>query len=126
MNFSCRNQNILVQILGVESKDIDIALDNIPIDDFVAAIRRLKHPLVENVAQNENRELRTVMITICGEQVEFVNLRTNGFGIPDVPPELPTGALDPWIDAHLRDLTINVRGIRFHPTPCPESNILYF
>lgn len=79
------------------------------IDEFVAFLRRLNHPLVESIAQNENRELRTVMVTICGEQVEFVNLRTAGVGIPDVPPNLPSKDLDPWIDAHLRDLTVNVR-----------------
>jgi tRNA nucleotidyltransferase (CCA-adding enzyme) len=98
-------------LLGRESDDIDIALDDctgVEFSDAFAKFCKGKGIVgrVYVVAANpdKSKHLETVGISIDGQKIDFVNLRSETYGDSRIPTmEMGT----PKTDAQRRDLTIN-------------------
>lgn len=90
------------KILGLESNDIDIAVDNMTGEEFA----RLLPGKVSVVEANpdQSKHLATAMVRIEGLPIDFVNLRTETYADSRIP-EMEFGT--PEEDAFRRDLTIN-------------------
>lgn len=99
------------RILGLQSDDLDIALDNMTGRQFEVHLRRFakadpacgigKSYIVE---ETPGVKLETVAVEICGRKIDFINLRSETYGDTRVP-EMRFG--DPKTDAERRDLTVN-------------------
>jgi tRNA nucleotidyltransferase/poly(A) polymerase len=104
------------KLLGVPSDDIDIALDKMTGQQFVAKAEQY-HKLVPDapinmdsayvIKQNadKSKHLETTALDIGGLKIDFVNLRDESYGDSRIPTM--TLSDDPKVDAQRRDLTIN-------------------
>ena len=103
------------KLLGKDSKDIDISLDNMKGEEFAGRLRELApHPaLGKSYVIKENPEqskpIGTANVVIYGEPIDIVNLRQEtyepGSRIPTIT--MATGPDAAAKDAKRRDLTIN-------------------
>lgn len=103
------------KLLGKESDDIDIALDNMKGEDFANHLKKLEgHPALGKsyiVRENpeQSKHVGTANVVIYGEGVDLVNLRQEtypeGSRIPVIT--MATGPDAAQKDAQRRDLTIN-------------------
>jgi tRNA nucleotidyltransferase/poly(A) polymerase len=98
------------KILGKESDDLDVALDNLTGRQLEQFLLRMgasygigKSYAVEANAE-KSKHLETVAVEIWGRKIDFVNLRTEEYGESRVPT-MSMGTPD--VDAARRDLTIN-------------------
>lgn len=98
------------KLLGKQSDDLDIALDNMTGRQLEAVLLRMgasygvgkSYTVDANV--EKSKHLETVAIELWGRKIDFVNLRSESYGDSRVPTmEMGT----PEIDAQRRDLTIN-------------------
>jgi tRNA nucleotidyltransferase/poly(A) polymerase len=101
------------KLLGQESDDLDIALDNMTgkqLEQYVLQYGKL-HPEA-NVGKSytvdanaeKSKHLETTAVEINGRKIDFVNLRSEEYGNTRVPT-MKMGT--PETDAQRRDLTIN-------------------
>lgn len=90
------------KLLGLESNDIDIAVDNMTGEDFARLISSNVNVVAANPEQSKH--LATAMVRIEGLPIDFVNLRTETYTDSRIP-EMKFGT--PKEDASRRDLTIN-------------------
>lgn len=98
------------KLLGTQSADIDIAIDNMTGRQMEAKLATLgasigigKSYVVEANAE-KSKHLETVAVEIWGRKIDFANLRSESYGDSRVPTmEMGT----PLVDAQRRDLTIN-------------------
>eukprot|EP01080_Neovahlkampfia_damariscottae_P009706 gene9706-1911_t len=100
------------KLLGKDSKDIDIALDNLMGIDFATAVHKYQED--NNYATSsiglikkdneKSKHLETATTHIFGQEIDFVNLRSEKYSDSRVP-EVEFGS--PKEDALRRDLTIN-------------------
>jgi tRNA nucleotidyltransferase/poly(A) polymerase len=110
------------KLLGKQSKDIDIAIDNMKGEDFANHLKRLEgHPAIgKSYVVKENPEqsklIGSANVVIYGEPIDFVNLRKDKYDAndpndPNNPNKLSripiTTMATPQEDALRRDLTIN-------------------
>lgn len=102
------------RLLGVDSDDIDIALDKMTGQQFLqfAEQYRANHPeapLGKNYVVQANAEkskhLETTALEIGPFKIDFVNLRTESYADDSRVPTMEFGT--PEVDAQRRDLTIN-------------------
>lgn len=100
------------KLLGKDSNDIDIAVDNMTGENFANLVsdymseHGLKKQNVTVVEANpdQSKHLATAMIRLFGLPIDFVNLRTETYATSRIPTmEMGT----PEEDAQRRDLTIN-------------------
>lgn len=100
------------KILGKNSDDIDIAMDNMTGSQFQKYVQEYSknnnsigksYTIDMNV--EKSKHLETVSIEIGGVKVDFVNLRSETYGSDSRIPKMEFGT--PEIDAQRRDLTIN-------------------
>lgn len=90
------------KLLGLESNDIDIAVDNMTGEDFASLISTKVSVIEANPEQSKH--LATAMIRIDDQSIDFVNLRTETYSNSRIP-QMKFGS--PEEDALRRDLTIN-------------------
>lgn len=106
------------KLLGKESNDIDVAIDNMKGEDFANHLKRLEgHPAIgKSYVVKENPEqsklIGSANVVIYGEPIDFVNLRKDKYDEdPNDPNKLSripiTTMATPQEDALRRDLTIN-------------------
>lgn len=102
------------KLLGMESDDIDIALDNMTGLTFANLIRArllelgepLHHIGVIQANPEQSKHLETVAISLKGFQIDLVNLRSEEYSAESrIPTDVKFGS--PLSDAQRRDLTIN-------------------
>ena len=102
------------KLLGLESDDIDIALDGMSGAAFVERLRAFGKERSERgigrsyvVGQNveKSKHLETATIDLFGNKVEFVHLRSESYADGSRVPEIRVGTARE--DAERRDLTIN-------------------
>ena len=101
------------KLLGLESDDIDISLDNISGLKFAKMVQEYmiekglatekESKVMENPAQSEHLETATMMI--FGLEIDLVKLRKETYNEKNRIPELSPGT--PLDDALRRDLTMN-------------------
>jgi tRNA nucleotidyltransferase/poly(A) polymerase len=101
------------KLLGKNSNDIDIAIDNMSGEDFAnKVIEYMKEhgvkthgsPTVVQANPEQSKHLATAMVKIFGLPIDFVNLRTETYANTRIPT-IQIGT--PEEDAQRRDLTIN-------------------
>lgn len=92
--------------IGKESDDIDIALDKMTGAQFGEYIAKEigKSGNVIKANPDQSKHLETMTIRLFGQDVDFVNLRSESYGDSRIP-EMAFG--DAKTDAFRRDLTIN-------------------
>jgi tRNA nucleotidyltransferase/poly(A) polymerase len=92
--------------LGKESDDIDIALDKMTGAEFGKYLAKEtgKGGNVIKANPEQSKHLETLTINLFGQDVDFVNLRSESYGDSRIP-EMQFGT--PEVDAQRRDLTIN-------------------
>ncbi len=90
------------KLLGMESNDIDIAVDNMTGEEFARLISGNVSVVEANPEQSKH--LATAMVRLEGLSIDFVNLRTETYTDSRIP-EMKFGT--PEEDASRRDLTIN-------------------
>lgn len=104
------------KILGRESSDIDIALDNMLGAEFAAIVQEVynevapadKRPKGFGVIKanpDKSKRLETATINLEDNWIDFVNLRKEEYNTDSRIPEMQFGT--PLEDAERRDLTIN-------------------
>lgn len=101
------------KLLGKESNDIDIALDDMFGEEFATMIRERQEEVKEGktgygVIKSNNeksKHLETAVIKVMDEFIDLVNLRSEEYGEDSRVPEIKIGT--PEQDAFRRDLTIN-------------------
>mmetsp|Transcript_8660 Transcript_8660/g.23807 ORF Transcript_8660/g.23807 Transcript_8660/m.23807 type:complete len:667 (-) Transcript_8660:365-2365(-) len=101
------------KLLGLETDDIDLALDNMTGLCFARllseSLEQTGEPLRIGVIQanpEQSKHLETVAISIMGLSVDLVNLRSEEYSSESrIPSEVSFGS--PLSDAQRRDLTIN-------------------
>ncbi len=98
------------KVLGKQSDDLDIALDNMTGRKLEGILLQMgpKYGVGKSYTVDANVEkskhLETTAIEIWGRKIDFVNLRSESYGDSRVPTmEMGT----PEVDAQRRDLTIN-------------------
>lgn len=95
--------------MGLESGDIDIALDNMSGEAFAehikAGIAGTKGFGVIKRNSEKSKHLETATIQVHGKWVDLVNLRSEKYTDCSRIPTIDIGS--PSEDAHRRDLTIN-------------------
>lgn len=100
------------KLLGKESNDIDIAVDNMTgeafanlVSEYMAehGLRRQNVTIVE-ANPDQSKHLATAMIKLFGLPIDFVNLRTETYATSRIPT-MEMGTVEE--DAQRRDLTIN-------------------
>jgi len=100
------------KLLGLDSNDIDIAVDNMTGEAFANLVSEY---MVENGLKKQNvtiveanpdqsKHLATAMIKLFGLPIDFVNLRTETYATSRIPT-MEMGTAEE--DAQRRDLTIN-------------------
>lgn len=100
------------KLLGKESNDIDIAVDNMTGEAFANLINeymkengiKTKEITVVEANPDQSKHLATAMIKLFGLPIDFVNLRTETYTDSRIP-QMQMGT--PEEDASRRDLTIN-------------------
>lgn len=100
------------KLLGKDSNDIDIAVDNMTGEDFANLIinfmkengMQTKNVTVVEANPDQSKHLATAMVRLFGLPIDFVNLRTETYADTRIP-EMKMGT--PEEDASRRDLTIN-------------------
>jgi tRNA nucleotidyltransferase/poly(A) polymerase len=108
------------KLLGKDSNDIDVAVDNMKGADFANHLKKLEgHPAIgKSYVVKENPEqsklIGSANVVIYGEPIDFVNLRKDTYDKDRVDKDkeklsrIPTTEMaDADLDAHRRDLTIN-------------------
>jgi len=91
------------KLLGLESHDIDIAIDNMTGLEFAKLLPKHKISVIE-ANPEQSKHLETVQVNILGRSIDFVNLRKETYSDSRIPTiEIGT----PEEDALRRDLTIN-------------------
>lgn len=96
------------KLLGKQSDDLDIALDNMTgrkFENFLR-LRPLDGAIGKSyiVEESPGVKLETVAVELYDRKIDFINLRTESYGDTRVP-EMQFGS--PEVDAQRRDLTIN-------------------
>lgn len=100
------------KLLGLQSHDIDIAIDNMSGLAFAKLVQQVmheqglpeKHLAVIEARPEDSKHLETVQLNVLGLVIDFVNLRKEDYAdtrIPNIEPGTPKE------DALRRDLTIN-------------------
>lgn len=98
------------KLLGLESNDIDIAVDNMTGEEFAQLLNTKKVTVVE-ANPEQSKHLATAMVRLHGLPIDFVNLRTETYTESRIPVmEMGT----PEEDAMRRDLTINALFYNIH------------
>lgn len=102
-----------MQLLGLSSDDIDIALDDMFGEDFAKLIK--EHSSTSEVQSSgfgvikanseKSKHLETATIRVEGQWIDLVNLRSEKYSENSRVPEIEIGT--PEEDAYRRDLTIN-------------------
>lgn len=94
------------KILGKESDDIDVAIDNMTGAEFGKYLQKEvgSYGNVIKANPDQSKHLETMTIRLFGQDVDFVNLRAETYGDSRIPT-MEFG--DPETDANRRDLTIN-------------------
>ena len=96
------------KLLGIESEDIDITLDNISGDAFArglvkfARLDKNVHKITAN--PEKSKHLETAVVNLFGYDVDFVILRTETYAESRIPNIKPGTAKE---DALRRDATVN-------------------
>ena len=102
------------KLLGKESDDIDIALDDMFGEEFAGMIRtkQLKENPDEKAGfgvikcnSDKSKHLETAVINVKGMSIDLVNLRSEEYGDDSRVPDIKIGS--PEQDAMRRDLTVN-------------------
>ena len=101
------------KILGIESHDIDIALDNVPGDEFARYVHDREHnsgkiSSIGVVKENpdQSKHIRTATFRFHGFDIDMNNLRSETYTQDSRIPEVQF-AKHPSEDALRRDFTIN-------------------
>ena len=105
--------NMTFQLLGKESDDIDIALDDMFGEDFAKLIKEhsanseIQSSGIGVIKSNseKSKHLETATIRVEGQWIDLVNLRSETYTEESRVPEIEIGT--PEQDAFRRDLTIN-------------------
>lgn len=104
------------KLLGKESNDIDIALDDMFGEEFAEMIRvrqtkempdggkKAGYGVIKGNS-DKSKHLETAVIHVMGESIDLVNLRSEEYAEDSRVPEINIGT--PEQDALRRDLTIN-------------------
>jgi tRNA nucleotidyltransferase (CCA-adding enzyme) len=102
-----------LQLLGLSSDDIDIALDDMFGEDFAKLIK--EHSITSEVQSSgfgvikanseKSKHLETATIRVEDQWIDLVNLRSEKYTENSRVPEIEIGT--PEEDAYRRDLTIN-------------------
>ena len=102
-----------MQLLGLSSDDIDIALDDMFGEDFAKLIK--EHSITSEVQSSgfgvikanseKSKHLETATIRVEDQWIDLVNLRSEKYTENSRVPEIEIGT--PEEDAYRRDLTIN-------------------
>jgi len=105
------------KLLGLESNDIDVAVDNMMGYDFALIVREymlnnnLEVSHMARVAANpeKNKNMETATGKVLGQSIDFVNLRSDKPTITDnsEPNGYSVQYGTPEVDASRRDITIN-------------------
>lgn len=102
------------RLLGVQSDDLDIALDKMTGQQFLQYAKQYKekHPessigkdYVVQANAERSKHLETTALEIGPFKIDFVNLRTENYADDSRVPTMQFGS--PEVDAQRRDLTIN-------------------
>jgi tRNA nucleotidyltransferase/poly(A) polymerase len=92
------------RLLGKQSNDIDVAIDNVTGSKFASHITYKTKPYVVAANPDQSKHLETTIVNLYGINVDLVNLRTETYS----DSRIPTVAFGtPLQDAQRRDLTIN-------------------
>jgi tRNA nucleotidyltransferase/poly(A) polymerase len=100
------------KLLGLESNDIDISIDNMSGKQFAELVNSYmedNNELVKNISviksnPDQSKHLETATVSILGLPIDFVNLRSESYTDSRIP-SIKIGT--PQEDAERRDLTIN-------------------
>lgn len=100
------------KLMGKESNDIDIAVDNMTGEDFANLVTqymqeqgmKTREVAVVEANPDQSKHLATAMVRLFGLPIDFVNLRTETYSDSRIP-EMQMGTAEE--DASRRDLTIN-------------------
>jgi tRNA nucleotidyltransferase/poly(A) polymerase len=95
------------KMLGKESDDIDIAIDKMTGGQLAQYLERELGGITGNLIEarpDQSKHLETLTIKLFGQEVDFVNLRSESYGDTRIP-EMQFGNAEQ--DAFRRDLTIN-------------------
>lgn len=105
------------KVLGLQSGDIDIALDDSMGAAFAARVNEYLTNVRGEAAQSvgvimanpeQSKHLETATMKVHGQWIDFVNLRTESYADSSSRiPEIGEGFGTPEQDAYRRDLTIN-------------------
>eukprot|EP00922_Rhytidocystis_sp_ex-Travisia-forbesii_P052250 GHVS01077538.1.p1 GENE.GHVS01077538.1~~GHVS01077538.1.p1 ORF type:complete len:674 (+),score=109.12 GHVS01077538.1:85-2106(+) len=100
------------KLMGQESADIDVAVDNMSGLEFATALKQtmdVTTGTISVVGRNpeQSKHLETAQMKVCGVPLEFVNLRTETYADNNsrIPTDMRMGT--PLEDATRRDFTIN-------------------
>jgi len=93
------------KILGIPSDDIDISVDSMTGQQFLNMIGVGGAHVIEK-NPDKSKQLETAKIDLFGQEIDFVNLRTEIYK-PGSRIPIQTVTDDPREDAKRRDLTIN-------------------
>lgn len=102
------------KLLGLESDDIDIALDTMTGLEFYTYLRQYEQVSGKRVTSHgttiaanpeKSKHLETISARVLGFEVDFVNLRSETYGGDSRVPKMEFGS--PLDDALRRDITIN-------------------
>lgn len=104
------------KLLGLESDDIDIAVDDMSGAEFSAFVKQHLDAVeaeggehtsyrMNNILPSRSRHLETAKVKWNGSSIDMLCLRSEKYTTETRIPS--TGMGTPWVDAHRRDLTIN-------------------
>ncbi len=91
------------KLLGMESDDIDIALDDMSGEQF-AKLTNNKYGVIKP-NPDKSKHLETATMCIEGGSIDLANLRSEKYTDKSRVPTIQIGT--PQMDAYRRDLTIN-------------------
>jgi tRNA nucleotidyltransferase (CCA-adding enzyme) len=108
------------KLLGLESNDIDIAIDNMNGEPFAQHVKnymisngfKMGNIAKINLNPEKSKHLETATAQIFGLDVDFVNLRSETYQEDSRNPEIEFGT--PLQDALRRDITINALFYNLH------------
>jgi len=94
------------KLMGLESHDIDIAVEGMSGREFAEKVRAQHGGNIHVIAArpDQSKHLETAQVTIDGQLIDFVGLRTEVYADSRIPEVRPA---TPFEDAMRRDLTIN-------------------
>lgn len=99
------------KLLGIESHDIDIAVDNISGQAFVRLLAE-KFTVIK-MNPDQSKHLETTMATVLGTPIDFVQFRKEIYEDSRIPT-IVTDQVSPEEDASRRDFTINAMFYNLH------------